>query len=181
MNDFKDTIFESATREDVSKMLTAYDDIEIPLVPVESEYTLAEAIEKDMEEAAAKRELVAQKAADQDLDEDFKEAKKNLRSLAERQQEVLDDLIALAKASDSPRAYEVVSTMINTFAELENKIMDLHKKKADIQKTSGTVQKADKIENKQNNFFVGSHKEMSLLIKKLESEEFGSEDSQPEL
>jgi hypothetical protein len=77
---------------------------------------------------------------------------------------VLDDLIALAKTAESPRAYEVVSTMLKTFADLELNIMDLHKKRIEVLKGTPS-QEAGTINNNQNNYYVsGSSRDLTALL-----------------
>jgi valyl-tRNA synthetase len=165
-NDMTGTNLESASRDDAVNLLNSL----IGFAPVdvveESDFQMQDEIKKDLQISAERRQEVMAKAADQTLDDDFKDAKKNLRGLAERQLDILDDLIAIAKASDSPRAYEVVATMLKTFADLEGSILDLHSKKADIEKKTGTgKQEADTITNTQNNFFVGSPRELIEMRK----------------
>lgn len=163
--DFTGTIFESTDVKDVLKILDLIPETVTTEEVAESDYTIDASIAEEMQEKAEARELVAARAREQALEDDFKEAKSNLRSLAERQKEVLDDLIALAKASDSPRAYEVVATMLKTFSDLEMSILDLHGKKADIdKKTNAPAQQAGVINNVQNNF-TGTTKEINALLR----------------
>ena len=167
-NDTKDTNFENASKDDALNLLASLQSFDVVEEVEESDYQLREQIEAKMLAARQAREVVMATAAESSLEDDFKQAKQNLRGLAERQQEVLDDLIALAKASDSPRAFEVVATMLKTFSDLEMSILDLHNKKVDIAKKSGVsnpAQSADTINNTQN-VFVGSTKELNEYLKK---------------
>jgi hypothetical protein len=67
----------------------------------------------------------------------------------------LDNLIAFAKSAESPRAFEVVSGLIKTTADVAKNLSDL---------TAGN-KKPDTQNNTQNNIFVGSTAELQKLLK----------------
>ena len=57
----------------------------------------------------------------QEIDSDYKYARENLYGVIEKGTEALDTLIELAKASEHPRAFEVVSQLTKTLVDA-NKI-----------------------------------------------------------
>jgi hypothetical protein len=67
------------------------------------------------------------------ISDDFEQARGNLYSIIAQGGESLEDLIELAKQSQNPRAYEVVSTMINSLVVANEKLLDLQKKKKDLE------------------------------------------------
>ncbi len=71
------------------------------------------------------------------ISDDFEEARRNLHSIISQGGESLEDLIELAKQSQNPRAYEVVSTMINSLVVANEKLLDLQKKKKDLEVEKG--------------------------------------------
>jgi hypothetical protein len=76
----------------------------------------------------------------------------------------LDLMIEVARESEHPRAFEVLSGMIKNVADVTDKLMDLNKKHKDIQKE-------DKPEQKQitnNNVFLGSTTDLQRLLQNEE-------------
>jgi hypothetical protein len=63
---------------------------------------------------------------------DFDEARDAILDALKQSQEALASLVGLAKQSQAPRAFEVVSTMVNTIRETSKDLIDIHKKKKDI-------------------------------------------------
>lgn len=98
---------------------------------------------------------------DDDISKDYKYARENLYDVIERGTEALDYLLELAKASEHPRAFEVVATLSKT-------LMDANKDLLDVQKKVKDLQKEDKQESPQqvtNALFVGSTADLQKLIK----------------
>jgi hypothetical protein len=111
-----------------------------------------------------------------DAERDFELARKNLQDLAKKGNNALDELILLAKNSEQPRAFEVVSTLIKALADTNKDLLDIRKKKIDIDKARGIVKTDESgktITN--NNLFVGSTAELQKFLKErantLESDE----------
>jgi len=98
------------------------------------------------------------------IDDDYEYARKNLRGLIENGKEVMENIIYVAKESESPRSYEVVGQLIKTLAETNKDLLDLAKKSKDLKSnkdetpTGGT--------QIQNALFVGSTAELQKLINK---------------
>lgn len=118
----------------------------------------------------------AQEEINNDAEQDFELARKNLQELARKGNKALDELILLAKNSEHPRAYEVVATLIKTLADTNKDLLDTRKKKLDIDKArgaSGRTEEGKVITN--NNLFVGSTAELQKFLKDraktLESDE----------
>lgn len=95
--------------------------------------------------------------AQEDIDEDIEAAKKIHRDLMEKSQDALDNLIEFAKASESPRAYEVVANLIKTTSEVAKTLVEIKNKES---KTKPEVQN-----NTQNNLFIGSTAELQKFLK----------------
>ena len=79
----------------------------------------------------------------------------NPNELLAQSKDALDNLIAFAKSAESPRAFEVVSGLIKTTADVAKNLSDL---------TAGN-RKPDNQTNTQNNIFVGSTAELQKLLK----------------
>ncbi|MAD22703.1 MAG: hypothetical protein CMO44_00845 [Verrucomicrobiales bacterium] len=61
-------------------------------------------------------------------------------------------MIEVARESEHPRAYEVLSGMIKNVSDVNDRLMDLNKKMKDIEKKEDVKQ----IENQQNNFYLST-------------------------
>ena len=85
---------------------------------------------------------------------DYEFARENLHDIIGKGSKALDELCDVANASQHPRAYEVVSTLIKN-----SNLLDIQKKKKDIEKED------DKGPNKvTNNLFVGSTADLQKIV-----------------
>ena len=100
---------------------------------------------------------------------DYQYSKETYYELIERGREGIEEMIEVAKASEHPRAYEVLATLIRAVGEQTDKVMDLNKKfdainedpKALPAPTEGTT----------NNIFMGSTSDLQRMMQKaIESE-----------
>jgi hypothetical protein len=100
------------------------------------------------------------------VNQDFSEARKNMKELISTGFDAIDGMMKVAEASDSPRAYEVVSILLKTMTEMNSGLVELHEK----------ANKAEPIANKQiknttnNSIFVGSTKDLQNLINQSRSQ-----------
>ena len=88
-------------------------------------------------------------------DQDHDNVRKIYYELIAQSKDALDNLIEFAKSAESPRAFEVVSGLIKTTADVAKNLSDL----------SVNNKKPDTQNNTQNNIFVGSTAELQKLIK----------------
>jgi|TARA_Y100000310_G_scaffold343209_1_gene449805 Pyruvate/2-oxoacid:ferredoxin oxidoreductase gamma subunit len=95
---------------------------------------------------------------------DYQYARENLYNLVERGTEALDELIEVAKESESPRSYEVVGQLIKTLSDTNKDLLNIQKQIKDIKQEHATTQ------NITNAVFVGSTAELQKLIKNTEKE-----------
>jgi hypothetical protein len=95
---------------------------------------------------------------------DYETSRDTYLELIEGGKRSLDLMIEVARESEHPRAFEVLSGMIKNVADVTDKLMDLNKKHKDIQKE-------DKPEQKQitnNNVFLGSTTDLQRLLRNEE-------------
>jgi len=102
---------------------------------------------------------------DQQKDDDLGFARENLYDAVVKSQAAVEDMIAIAQQSQHPKAYEVLNSLIKTFADVSTGIVDLQLKK---QRLQGTQEK-DKTVN--NNLFVGSTAELQKMLQDLKSDD----------
>tara|TARA_Y100001972_G_C7538303_1_gene270998 strand:- start:134 stop:490 length:357 start_codon:yes stop_codon:yes gene_type:complete len=98
------------------------------------------------------------------LKNDYNYSRETLYDLIEKGRNSLDDMIEVARASEHPRAYEVLAQTIKNVADVNDKLMDLHKKEKDINKKENP-----KLGNTTNNVFLGSTADLQRLLKKDEN------------
>jgi hypothetical protein len=98
-------------------------------------------------------------------DKDYQYARENFYNVIETGTKALEDMLDVAKASEHPRAYEVVSTIMKTLVDANKDLVAMSEKKAGPKKqesspTEGTVN---------NNLFVGSTAELQAMLKDLKN------------
>ena len=60
----------------------------------------------------------------EEKDSDFDLARKTLRGLISKNEEVLDNIISLAKSSETPRTFEVAGQLLKTQSEMAKDLME---------------------------------------------------------
>tara|TARA_Y100001937_G_scaffold123734_1_gene187123 strand:+ start:3657 stop:4028 length:372 start_codon:yes stop_codon:yes gene_type:complete len=99
---------------------------------------------------------------EKNVDNDYKYSRDTYYELVEKGKESLELMIEVARESEHPRAFEVLSGMIKNISDVNDRLMDLNKKKKDLDKKD----EIQKIANTTNNLFVGSTTELQKLLKK---------------
>ena len=90
---------------------------------------------------------------------DYNYSRQTYYDLIEKGRESLDLMIEVARESEHPRAFEVLSGMIKNVSDVNDKLMDLNKKNKDI-----SAEEIKKIEQTTNNLFVGSTAELQRML-----------------
>ena len=100
-----------------------------------------------------------------DKDTDFQYARENMYHIIERGRDAMDELLEIAKAEESPRAFEVFGQLLKNMTDTQEKLLELHRKKQIIE-NDGERQEVTKAQNVTNALFVGSTAELLKLVKK---------------
>jgi hypothetical protein len=100
--------------------------------------------------------------SDGNVDNDFEYARQTYHDILAKGSSALDDMMEVARATEHPRAFEVLSTMMKTLADVNGNLLDLHKKKKDIRKKDEKL--ALPAGNTTNNLFVGSTTELQRML-----------------
>jgi len=100
---------------------------------------------------------------DDNVQNDYNYSRETYYDLLEKGREAMEDMIHVARESEHPRAYEVLSNMIKNLSDVNDKLMDLNRKNKDI------TQPAKQVENQQNNIYVGSTAELQKLLHQNEN------------
>ena len=98
---------------------------------------------------------------DDKIDRDYEYARSNFYNVIESGTEALEQMLDVAKASEHPRAYEVVSTIMNT---LVNANKDLVKMTIDKEKDKPKEADTGDMGVTNNNLFVGSTAELQRML-----------------
>ena len=97
-------------------------------------------------------------------DTDFQYARENMYHIIERGRDAMDELLDIAKAEESPRAFEVFGQLLKNMTDTQEKLMELDRKKQIIE-NDGERQEVNRAQNVTNALFVGSTAELLKLVK----------------
>lgn len=104
-------------------------------------------------------ETNAPETPDEQIEGDFDLARDAMINALETGQGALEQLAQLAQGSQHPRAFEVVSTLINTIGNMSKDLVNLHKQKKDL------VAKQEEGPKTINNNLVISTNDLLKMIK----------------
>ena len=93
---------------------------------------------------------------------DFEYARQTYHDLLAKGSEALEDMMDVARNTEHPRAFEVLSGMMKNMADINGSLMDLHKKKKDFKRKDQKA--ALPGGNTTNNLFVGSTTDLQRLL-----------------
>jgi hypothetical protein len=102
----------------------------------------------------------------ENADKDYEYARENFYNVIEKGTYALEEMLEVAKASEHPRAYEVVSTIMKTLVDANKDLVTMSDKKvkdaAPEEQAQGTVN---------NNLFVGSTNELQKVLKDIRNDD----------
>ena len=92
---------------------------------------------------------------------DYEYSRDTYYELIEKGKDALEDMVNVARESEHPRAFEVLSGMIKNISDVNDRLMDLNKKKKDLDQKEIVKQ----VENQQNNFFLTTAELQKMMTK----------------
>ena len=98
-------------------------------------------------------------------DNDFQYARENLYDIIEKGRDAMEELLEIAKAEESPRAFEVFGQLLKNMTDTQSTLMELHQKKQKLE-NDGDRQEVSKAQNVTNALFVGSTADLLKLVKR---------------
>lgn len=104
---------------------------------------------------------------DDDIKADYNLSRRTFRDLINKGNQAMESLTDLAKESESPRAYEVLATMMRTVADTTKDLYDLQKKTKDLREDGKKEQPNVTVEKA---VFVGSPTDLLKKIKEQKNE-----------
>lgn len=101
------------------------------------------------------------------VEEDIEQVRENLTNAIDLSQTAVQDMLSIAQQSQHPKAYEVLNSMIKTYADISMGLVDLQAKKAKL------VAKKPEAEGQtiNNNLFVGSTAELQQMLENMKSKD----------
>lgn len=96
-----------------------------------------------------------------DIDTDYKYARENLYEIIENGSHALHELVEIAKASEHPRAFEVVASLMKTLTEANKDLLEVQAKVKKL-KQEEIVKGPSSVTNA---LFVGSTTELQNMLK----------------
>lgn len=102
------------------------------------------------------------------ITDDSEFARENLKQLIATSQLALKHALNMAKQSDSPRAYEVLATLLNTTSDLNTKLIDIHSREQKLTTKTPETEQLPPTQQITNNsvIFHGTTTELNNLITK---------------
>ena len=95
---------------------------------------------------------------------DYEYSRDTYYELLEKGKMSLETMMEVARESEHPRAFEVLSNMIKNLSDVHDRLMDLNKKNKVLEEP------LKQVENQQNNIFLGSTADLQKLLKKKDNE-----------
>lgn len=93
-------------------------------------------------------------------EQDYEYSRETYYDLIEKGRESLELMIEVARESEHPRAFEVLSNMIKGIADVNGSLIDLNKKYKELQKSD----KPKESSTTNNNLFVGSTTDLQRML-----------------
>ena len=94
---------------------------------------------------------------------DYEYSRDTYYELIEKGRESLELMIEVARESEHPRAFEVLSGMIKNISDVNDKLMDLNKKNKDIKQEPKQIGQEGGTTN--NNVFIGSTADLQRILR----------------
>tara|TARA_B110000093_G_C12969371_1_gene411460 strand:- start:5093 stop:5491 length:399 start_codon:yes stop_codon:yes gene_type:complete len=94
---------------------------------------------------------------------DYEYSRETYYDLIEKGRESLELMIEVARESEHPRAFEVLSGMIKGISDVNDKLMDLNKKQKEITKEDAPSESSSG-GTTNNNLFVGSTTDLQRML-----------------
>ena len=103
--------------------------------------------------------------SNENKDNDFQYARENLYDIIEKGRDAMEELLEIAKAEESPRAFEVFGQLLKNMTDTQSTLMELHQKKQKLE-NDGDRQEVTRAQNVTNALFVGSTADLLKLVKR---------------
>ena len=123
---------------------------------MEKKEKMMASLEKNLPEVKRNRPI----QIDKDVKDDYEFSRKTYKDLIYTGTRSMDVLAELARESEHPRAFEVLSQTIKNLGDVTKNLMNLQKTKKDL--TKEETEEAKRVTN--NNVFVGSTTDLQRML-----------------
>ena len=124
---------------------------------MEKKDKMLKALDKNLPTSQKRQDYITKK----DIKDDYEFSRRTYKDLIRTGTSSLDVLAELARESEHPRAFEVLSKSIKDIGDTTEKLMKLQKDKSDLGKEKRELEKKQ-ITN--NNVFVGSTSDLQRML-----------------
>jgi uncharacterized surface anchored protein len=100
-----------------------------------------------------------------DFTHDSKKIHDTLFNSIRHGEKAIEKLLTIADATESPRAFEVLSDMIRTISDVSDRVLEIHRTQANIAKKQQVASTGVT-----NNMFIGSTHELMKMLKHAQQE-----------
>ena len=92
---------------------------------------------------------------------DYEKSRDTYYDLIDKGKDALEMMMEVARESEHPRAFEVLSGLMKNISDVNDKVMDLNKKHKDINREESTKQVESQTTN---NMFIGSTADLQKML-----------------
>jgi len=94
-------------------------------------------------------------------EDDFEYSRQIYHDLLAKGSESMEEMMEVARATEHPRAFEVLSNMMKNIADINGNLMDMHKKRKDFNRKENVKALPGQTTN---NVFVGSTTDLQRML-----------------
>jgi dGTP triphosphohydrolase len=113
--------------------------------------------------------VIESNGQEKDVEHDYQYVRQNLHDIIDKGSMSLDALLELAKASEHPRAFEVVGQLTKTLVDANKDLIEVQRKIKELKKDTVEKDSAKSVTN--NNLFVGSTADLLKALRDKENNE----------
>lgn len=106
----------------------------------------------------------------ENVDADHVHVRANMYSLLQQGNDALQYALELAKSSDSPRAFEVVGTLMKNLSDMNLQLLDTHEKKQKLKAKKEETTNPQKVVNN-SVIFTGTTHEINKMLEQMKREQ----------
>jgi len=112
--------------------------------------------------------IIESQDQNKDIEADYQYVRGNLYETIDKGSAALDSLLELAKASEHPRAFEVVGQLTKTIVDANKDLIEIQRKLKELKKDDPSLENSKNVTN--NNLFVGSTAELLKALRESKEE-----------
>lgn len=104
--------------------------------------------------------VVSEKPISDDIQKDYEQSRENLQKIIAKGQLAIDDILAIARDTEHPRAFEVAATMLKNVVDANKELLAIQKQLRDLR---GENKKAEVSVDKA--IFVGTTADLLKMVR----------------